>query len=119
MKLKDCPFSPNCVSSQSQSFIHGVRPIEYQSTAVEALQQIKQVMLNMPGCKLVEQEENYLHLEYTTPLCKFVDDVEVCLDDTKHQIHIRSASRVGFWDLETNRRRVSKIRKAFAQQTNA
>ena len=46
----------------------------------------------------------------------FVDDVEFYFDDCKKTIHVKSASRTGFYDLGVNRRRVEKIRKRFDQK---
>ena len=55
----------------------------------------------------------YLHVEFTTALLRFVDDVEFLLDPDKKLIHYRSASRIGRSDLGTNRRRMEMIRRAF------
>jgi uncharacterized protein (DUF1499 family) len=43
----------------------------------------------------------------------FVDDVEFRIDGTAGMIHVRSASRKGYWDLGVNRRRVVAIRETF------
>jgi len=43
----------------------------------------------------------------------FVDDVEFRIDEAAGVIHVRSASRTGYWDLGVNRRRVEAIREAF------
>ena len=113
MKLKPCPDSPNCVSSQSRSDSQRINPLPYKTAPRHALARIKNLISAMPGAKLVREEENYLHFEFTTRIMKFVDDVEIALDKTEKQIHLRSASRVGYWDLGTNRRRLEKIRKKF------
>jgi len=42
-----------------------------------------------------------------------VDDVEFRIDEAAGVIHVRSASRKGYWDLGVNRRRVEAIREAF------
>jgi uncharacterized protein (DUF1499 family) len=42
-----------------------------------------------------------------------VDDLEVEIDRSQHVIHVRSASRLGYWDLGVNRRRLERIRAAF------
>jgi len=39
--------------------------------------------------------------------------VEFRIDDAAGVIHVRSASRTGYWDLGVNRRRVEAIREAF------
>jgi len=47
---------------------------------------------------------------------RYVDDVELRLDENKQLIHVRSASRVGHSDLGANRKRVARIRAAFGKQ---
>jgi uncharacterized protein (DUF1499 family) len=42
-----------------------------------------------------------------------VDDLEFRLIPEEHIIDVRSASRVGYWDLGANRRRVERIRERF------
>ncbi|MDE3040844.1 MAG: DUF1499 domain-containing protein, partial [Nitrospirota bacterium] len=61
--------------------------------------------------KLVEEDETYLHYEFTSFLLRFVDDVEFLFEDETKTIHFRSASRTGYGDLGVNRRRMEDIRK--------
>jgi uncharacterized protein (DUF1499 family) len=44
---------------------------------------------------------------------RFVDDVEFLLVPAERVIHVRSASRVGYSDLGTNRKRVEALRAKF------
>lgn len=115
MKLKQCPDSPNCVSSQSDSESHKINPLSYQSSAEDAIQQIKQTILSLSGATLIEEKDHYLHFEFKTLLFRFVDDVEIMIDDAEKVIHLRSASRVGHSDFGTNRRRIEKIKKQFTK----
>ena len=115
MKLKQCPDSPNCVSSQSHSTSHQIEPLSYRSSSEEAMQQIKQIMLAFPRTKLIEEKKQYLHVEFKTFIFRFVDDVEIIVDDSEKIIHLRSASRVGRSDFGTNRRRIEKIKSQFKQ----
>lgn len=64
----------------------------------------------MPRMKLVEEDEAYLHYEFSSLLLRFVDDVELIFDDETKTIHFRSASRTGYGDLGVNRRRMETIR---------
>ncbi len=64
----------------------------------------------MPRTKLVEEDESYLHYEFTSLLLRFVDDVEFLFDDESKTIHFRSASRTGYGDLGVNRKRMEEIR---------
>ena len=68
----------------------------------------------MPRTKLVEEEDAYLHYEFTSLLLRFVDDVEFVLDDETKTIHFRSASRTGYGDFGVNRQRMEEIRRLVA-----
>jgi uncharacterized protein (DUF1499 family) len=115
MKLKQCPTSPNCVSSQSQSELHKITPLLYKSSSEQAMQQIKKTILAFPRTKLIEEKEHYLHVEFRTLFFRFIDDVEIVIDDLEKVIHLRSASRVGHSDFGTNRRRIEEIKSKFMQ----
>lgn len=65
----------------------------------------------MPRTKLVDEDESYLHFEFTSLLLRFVDDVEFLFDEKIGTIHFRSASRIGYGDFGVNRRRMEEIRK--------
>ena len=50
---------------------------------------------------------------------RFVDDVRFYFDEARHEIHFRSASRIGFGDLNANPRRMAAIRAAFTKHDAA
>lgn len=110
-RLSPCSDSPNCVSSQSTDPDHGVFPITYASTAVDAFTDLKIILGQMKRVRIVKESPTYLHVTFTSFLFRFVDDVEFALDDVEKLIHIRSASRTGKNDLGVNRKRVEKIRE--------
>lgn len=110
-QLAPCPSSPNCVSTATQSVDHAIAPFRYQKTRAEAKEALKSIIRSLPRAKLVEEDETYLHYEFTSLLMRFVDDVEFLFDDETKAIHFRSASRTGYGDLGVNRRRMEDIRK--------
>ena len=110
--LQPCPSSPNCVSTQASDQGHGIVPYRYQKTLAGAKETLKTIVANLPRAKLVEEDEAYLHYEFTSLLLRFVDDVEFVFDDETKTIHFRSASRTGYSDLGVNRRRMEEIRVA-------
>jgi len=59
--------------------------------------------------------DSYLRVEFTTMIWRFVDDLELLADIDQAVIHVRSASRVGTWDLGANRRRVESLRHRLAK----
>lgn len=111
-RLSPCPSSPNCVSSQSGEERHGIGPIGFVSAPGEAMERLKKVVGGMKRAALVRETADYLHVEFRTYL-GFVDDAEFLLDPGGKVIHVRSASRAGYWDLGVNRRRIESIRKEF------
>ena len=108
-QLGPCPSSPNCVSTQAQDQEHSIAPFRYQKSKTEAKEALKGVILSLPRTRLVEENETYLHYEFTSLLLRFVDDVEFLFDDEAKTIHFRSASRVGHSDFGVNRRRMEEI----------
>ncbi len=113
-KLRECPSTPNCVSSQSAREKSRVEPIAYQGSPEEARKKLLGVLGGMPRTKLVVNDGTYLHAEFTSALFRFVDDVEFIFDDSAGVIHVRSASRVGRSDFGANRKRVEAVRERFS-----
>jgi len=68
----------------------------------------------MSGAAVVVSEDSYLRAEFSTMFFRFVDDLELLADPDAGVIHVRSASRVGTWDLGLNRRRVEDLRRRLA-----
>lgn len=117
-KLAPCPDSPNCVSSQSTDESHSVDPLSYDSALYEAQDRLLSLLRSMDRVKIVTVESDYIHAEFLSAFLRFVDDVEFCFDHEKKTIHVRSASRNGYYDLGVNRRRVETIRKRFLEPTS-
>ena len=113
-RLAPCPDSPNCVSSQSADAKHGIDPIAYTTSVEEARNRLEKIVRAMPRTKAVRLEEDYICLECSSRLFRFVDDVEFWFDDASKVIHCRSASRKGYSALGVNRKRVEKIREQFS-----
>jgi uncharacterized protein (DUF1499 family) len=108
-KLAPCPSSPNCVSSQSTDREHAVDPLVFRGTVAEAHAAIKKILLSMNRSRIVTETDNYIHVEFTSAVFRFVDDVEFWFDGRAKVIHIRSAARLGYSDLGVNRKRVEDI----------
>jgi uncharacterized protein (DUF1499 family) len=69
----------------------------------------------MARMKVVTVKDNYIHAEFHSRLFGFVDDVEFSFDDDQKTIHLRSASRTGYYDFGVNRKRMERIRAKFAK----
>jgi uncharacterized protein (DUF1499 family) len=112
-RLKACPDSPNCVSSQAEDAEHAMEPISFGGSGEVALQVLRNVINEQARAKIVTDENGYIHAEFRSLVFRFVDDVEFVLDEKAGLIHFRSASRVGHSDMGANRSRMVRLRSAF------
>ncbi len=115
LSLSPCPESPNCVSSQSQDPDQYVKPFPYSGTIENSKARLLALFKSFPRTHVTSNTENYLHIEMTSFLFRFIDDVEFLFDEEQKLIHVRSASRTGYWDLGVNRKRIEALRKKFLQ----
>jgi uncharacterized protein (DUF1499 family) len=114
-RLRACPNSPNCVSSEGDGTSSRVEPLTFQGLPEKAWGDLKETIREMGG-KIQEEHEGYLWATFTTRVFRFVDDVELRMVSTDGIIHVRSGSRKGYSDLGVNRRRVEKLRTLFNQR---
>ena len=112
-KLRGCPDSPNCVSTEAVDESHHVPGIAFSGLVADAHNRLVRIMSQIPRTTLVTENENYLHFECRSRLFRFVDDLEFLIDSDTRVIQVRSASRVGYSDLGVNRARVNQVRDAF------
>ena len=113
--LLPCPRSPNCVLSQASDAKHKIKPIYYSTSVEMAKERLNQVILSFRDAKIITQNEVYWHIKFTTRWLGFIDDVEFYFPESEPLIHLRSASRSGYWDLGANRKRVEEIRSRFEE----
>ena len=113
--LLPCPESPNCVLSQASDAKHKIKPIYYATSVEAAKEKLIKVIQSMDATRIIKQDEVYWHVEFTTRWLRFIDDVEFYFPESEALIHLRSASRSGYWDLGVNRKRVEEIRSRFEE----
>jgi uncharacterized protein (DUF1499 family) len=116
-KLRPCPNSPNCVSTQATDELHRMDPLTFEDAPDAAMARLKTAVLLQPRVNVVAATDTYLRVEFTTALLRFVDDVEFYVDAQQKVIHFRSASRIGYSDLGANRKRMETIRRAFVARS--
>jgi uncharacterized protein (DUF1499 family) len=69
----------------------------------------KAIALRSDGVEVVEESANAIHIIATTRLMRFKDDIWALFIPVmpyRSTLAIYSASRIGYWDMGTNRRRV-------------
>ncbi len=67
-------------------------------------------MGKVPRTKLVKEDGPYLHFECRSSVLQLADDVEFYFNDESKTLQFRSASRFGYSDWGSNRRRMEDIR---------
>ncbi len=111
-RLAACPESPNCVCSQCDPRDrHFIKPLALTEGPLDRqFRKLAKVVAELPRAIIVEQTETYLHAEFRSRL-GFIDDVEFLLNADDQLIHVRSASRTGWYDFGVNRKRIEQIRR--------
>jgi len=120
-KLKPPAKTPNSVTSQAALYpqhpMHAyaeIAPLELKGDGRATLAKIKAIVESMGGAQVIKSEPDYLYVQFTTRLMKFVDDSEFWFDPAAGVIQVRSASRVGHGDRGVNRARIEAIRARLA-----
>jgi uncharacterized protein (DUF1499 family) len=112
-RISPCPESPNCVSSQSTDSAHFIEPLRYIGNLADARQKLIKLLENSKRTHLIRVETDYIHAEFRSLIFSFVDDVEFYFSSEDRIVHVRSASRTGYYDFGVNRRRVERLRATF------
>ena len=112
-RLAPCPESPNCVSSYETDEVHGMAGIEFTGETAVAQEKLRAIIQAMPNSTLITDEPGYLHAEFRSPTMRFIDDVEFYFDEADGLIQFRSAARLGYADMDANRKRMAEIQAAY------
>ena len=113
--LKPCPEKPNCVSSLAPPGTDQyIEPLPFQGDITTAKAVLKKIIMEMPRTTLIADDQKFLHVTFTSKIFRFVDDVQFYFDETQQVIHVRSASRSGYYDFGVNRSRVHNISVRFS-----
>lgn len=102
--LPPCPSSPNCVVSVGPGST--VPPLVFGADRPWA--ELRQAVIDLGG-QIEDDRDGRLQATYRSRLFGFVDDL-IC-QRVGDLVHIRSASRTGWYDFGVNRRRVEQLRR--------
>ena len=109
--LAPCRNRPNCVCSRADAEAsHRVEPFALSGDATAAFARLKALLDGLPRTAIVTATDEYVHAVCRTRL-GFADDVECRLCRSDGVIHVRSASRLGYYDFGVNRARVEMLRR--------
>jgi uncharacterized protein (DUF1499 family) len=115
--LSPCSDSPNCVSSRADDAQHFIAPFIYRGTLSEVQSNLISILQSIPRTRLINIERTYIQVEFTSALFGFIDDAEFYFPENEKLIHVRSASRVGYYDFGVNRTRLERIRKLLSAES--
>ncbi len=103
-----CGDKPNCVSTQDQREKHTLAPFTLKTGVT--LEQIEAAALTLKNAKTAVKTTDYLRIECTSSVFRFVDDLELKLDG--QNLIVRSESRTGHSDFGVNRKRADALRES-------
>lgn len=120
-EFSDTTTHPNFVSSKSKISERYIEPILIPEDidANKAFKMILNLAVQQKGWKLVNSRDQWAHFECSTQWMNFVDDFAMKLNfkEDKHWvIDIKSASRLGYSDLEANRKRLERFKALIWKQ---
>ncbi|MCA8942888.1 MAG: DUF1499 domain-containing protein, partial [Planctomycetes bacterium] len=95
-RLRDAGGRSNCVSSvEPEESAAWVAPFAFEGDPDAAMDRLRAALDQLPRTVVLFDGGGYLHAECTTAVWRFVDDLELLLDEERSVIDVRSASRVG------------------------
>lgn len=121
-----CPATNNCISTSEDSSDYNhyappwnynpedgkrKKPISREEAMAELLEVIASTKPDKFTPRIVERKEDYVRVEYESPILGFVDDVEFWFPPGKKSlVQYRSASRQGNFDFDVNKKRIKALR---------
>ena len=112
----DCPSSPNCASSVAKSAKRQVAPFQLKPPFSKNWERLKNHVSAMDRTTVIKSSETHIHAECKSRVFGFIDDLQLQLNPETGRIDLRSASRIGYWDLGVNRRRIKTLRQSLTQK---
>ncbi|GAB2271994.1 hypothetical protein Dimus_006820 [Dionaea muscipula] len=123
-----CPATRNCISTAENTSdrIHyappwnynpeegrgSKNPISREQAMEELLEVIESTKPDKFTPRIMEKKDDYVRVEYQSPILGLVDDVEFWFPPGKGSIvEYRSASRLGNFDFDYNRKRIKELRQ--------
>ena len=118
--LEPCGSAPRCVSSDvgsdETSLKSYIPPFALATEPYKAWDALTAEISDTERTTIAEQKPGYLRAEVISPWRFYTDDLEARLDLSQRVIHVRSSSRIGYYDFGVNRERVEKLRNALLAQ---
>ena len=114
-KLPPCPRRPNCISSEDDAGAARIEPLAFTGTPGAARECLKRAIQGIGGA-IEFESDGYIWAVFKTTVFRFIDDMEFRIDPRNRVVHLRSASRIGYYDFGVNHRRTAALRQRFLQE---
>ena len=79
------------------------------TNADESFKELIDILKNTPRIKIINIKEDYLHALAISRVMKFIDDIEIKKSEEGNILKVKSKSRIGFYDLGVNKRRINTL----------
>ena len=114
--LASLPRTPNAISSQTSDIRKKVDPFPFNQNLAESKNSLKIILQDFEGVEILSEGKNYIHAVSTSKTMRFHDDIEFFFDERSKVIHFRSASRIGYSDMNANKKRYELLRKEYVEK---
>ncbi len=108
-QFKPLSSKPNGVSSQAEDTTKFVKALSFIGDVETTKDHLLEACESFGKCTVMVNEEDYMHVVFTTGTMKYRDDVEFYFDKTNEIVHYRSESRIGYSDMGLNKERYEAI----------
>ncbi|KAL5728029.1 hypothetical protein ACHQM5_001157 [Ranunculus cassubicifolius] len=106
-----CPATNNCISTSEDAPPWSYNPEEGRGKKKPVSREEAMDELLQATPRIIEKRDDYIRVEYESPIMGFVDDVEFWFPPGKKPIvQYRFASRLGNFDFDVNKKRIKALR---------
>ncbi len=112
MELQPCPSRPICVSTQAarDDTDHFIRAIKIgQLPSERVLNVVADIAISSRRMLISGRAHNLLQVRVRSRVLRLRSDVTFTCDEEAGLLHFRSASRLGFFDFHSNRKRMEDL----------
>lgn len=114
--LARLPRTPNAVSSQTSDMRKKVDPFPFNQNLSESKNSLKTILQTFERMSILSEDKNYIHVLSTSKTMRFHNDIEFFFDERSKVVHFRSASRIGYSDMNINKKRYERLREEYMKQ---
>lgn len=104
------------MSSDATDSVHAISAFNLIVPPAVAWRVLRRLLEILPRSQIITVTNDYAHVECSSALFGFVDDLELHLRPAENIIAVRAAARLGYSDFRVNRKRVEHLRRLLCRQ---